>query len=412
MPFGKKKLLAAFLEKDNLKFLAYEGKSRVFAGQISFAPEVVRDGFIADSAKFGSQIKIAFAQKEALRDANDVLLFVPSDKTFTKTLAASDSVDTFVHGLPYFQEELIITTKQKADKVAYVGFEKKLVEDFQRPFLESGKKVVAVESGASLLAARFAQPGRYLLLVPLDKEVVVIAAHDGEILDLAAFRHDVLVARLGEFLSSHGFAEVHRAATVGIFPKALTDKLRSADGGGLEIIPLEVTDIYDLMVTSALVPKGRPKLNLNPRYLFLAGAILAGSLLAFGVISKINSPPAPKPEVATPVAPEPAPVPVAPEPKPADFPVAVLNGTLVAGEAGRLAEKLKSLGFPVTETKNATSAGFVATRLRTTPTVPDKIVAELKTELLTAYESVVVEPQTASAGPALIEIVIGRKRTP
>ena len=33
-------------------------------------------------------------------------------------------------------------------------------------------------------------------------------------------------------------------------------------------------------------------------------------------------------------------MPPAPEPKAGDYPVAVLNGTLVAGEAGRLAEKL------------------------------------------------------------------------
>lgn len=417
MPFGKKKLLAAFLEKDSLKFLAYEGKSRVFAGQISFAPEVVRDGFIADSPKFASQIKIAFAQKEALQDADDVLLFVPSDKSFTKTLGPGDSIDDFVHGLPYFKEELIITSKQKNERISYLAFEKKLVEDYQRPFLESGKKVTAVESGASLLVSRFAQPGKYLLLIPLEKEVIVIAAQDGETLELAAFRHDVLAARLKEFLGNHEFSEVRRAFTVGVFPKVLADKLRMEHQ--LEIIALEIADIYDLMVSSAQTPKSRklpglPKIdvNLNPRYLFLAGAILAGSILAFVVISKISSKPAPKSEVVSPVVKEPTPAPVVVEPRPVDYPVLVLNGTLVAGEAGRLAEKLKGLGFQVTETKNATSAGFVATRLRTASTVPDKIMADLKTELLTTYESVVVEPLATSSGKELVEIIIGRKRTP
>ena len=154
MAFGKKKILAAFLEKDNLKLLVFGGKQRLFAGQITFAPEVLRDGFIAQSEKFDSQVKVAFAQKPLLQEASEVLLFISPDKVFTKTLAASDSVDSFVHGLPYFKEELIINneephsvpvatgTSRGEGRITYTAFEKKLVEDLQRPFQALGKKIM------------------------------------------------------------------------------------------------------------------------------------------------------------------------------------------------------------------------------------------------------------------------------
>ena len=88
-----------------------------------------------------------------------------------------------------------------------------------------------------------------------------------------------------------------------------------------------------------------------------------------------------------------------------------MNGTLVTGEAGRLAEILKGLGFEITETKNATSAGFAATRLRATNDVPDKITAGLKTTLLETYESVSLEPLATPSANAVIEIILGKKKT-
>jgi len=99
-----------------------------------------------------------------------------------------------------------------------------------------------------------------------------------------------------------------------------------------------------------------------------------------------------------------------PEPKASDYPVRVLNGTLVEGEAGRLADLIKAKGFTITETKNATSAGFVATRIRTTSDVPTKIVDTIKLALDDTYESVNLEPLASDSAGVKIEVIIGKKK--
>lgn len=432
MALGKKKILAAFLEKDNLKMLVYEvgglkGQvSRLFAGQITFSPEVVRDGFIADTAKFDSQVKMAFAQKEALQQATEVMLFLSPDKSFTKTLPGTDTIDSFVHGLPYFREELIIDTAPAPAtggpaRTTYVAFERKLVEDAQRPFLESGKKIIGVKSAASVLVPKFAKTGRYLFLIPLEKDLVMAVAENGEVADLAVVKNDLVTARLGEFLSSHDLPGATAAFSVGMISSALAQKLRVENG--LNLVPLAQTDIYDLIISSVSSRGSKTKLpafigklpTVSQKHLFLAGAIIVGAALTILIVKNIGSlrsiggavsPVKPVTPTPTPSAPPPP-----PPPKPGDYPVAVLNGTLVTGEAGRLADELKAEGFDITETKNATAAGFAATRLRATSTVPDQITAQLKTELLKTYDAVSIEPLASPSGKAVIEIIIGKKKS-
>ncbi len=405
MLFGKKKTLAVFLEKDSLKLLAYEGKTRIFAGQITFAPEVVHDGFIADPVKFGGQIKIAFAQKVALQEVSDVVLFLPPDKSFTKTLPATESAESFVKTLPYFREELVINEEKQKEKTTYIAFEKKLIEDLQRPFLESGKKVAAVKNGVSLLVSKFAQEGKYFLLVPLEKEIAVVQAEGGELKELAVFKNDVFAIRFKEMLGDRNLAEIHQAFTVGVFPAALLAKIRQETV--LTVSPVATEDIYDLQAGLSFGGKMMPKINItiNHRYLFLGGAVLIGFLLTARLLSQRLPPTTSSPvQLPSPSAGEPA----VPEPKPADFMIEVLNGTEVTGEAGRLAEELKTAGFQISGTKNATSSGFAATRLRAVPDVPEKILADLKTKLSQTYESVSVEK--AATLSAQIEIIIGKKK--
>lgn len=426
---GKKKLLVAFLEKDNLKLLTYETSGispktvRTFAGQITFSPEVVRDGFIADAAKFASQLKMALSQKDTLAAPTEVMLFLSSDKTFVKTLSSQDSPDGFIRTLPYFKEELLITSEVKKTKetsrTTYVAFEKKLVEDFQRPFLDMGKIVIGVKSQAASLAGKYPQTGRYFLLAPLEKEIVVSVCEDGEVLELAAFKNDVFANQFSDFIGSHNLTDIKRAYTVGNFPQIALEKIRSL---GWEIVSLDSTDIYDLMVTSNLKnPRlGMPSLptvalpQFSQKYLFLAGAALVGVALVIMVVRGLpallnkNKELAKKPPVE--VKPEPVPV---PQPKPSDYTLRILNGTLVTGEAGRAADALKAKGFDIAETKNATTAGFVATRIRPSKSVPDKIVAEIKTTLLDTYKSTSLEPipDASVSGKLLIEIIIGEKKS-
>lgn len=408
-------MLAAFLEKDNLKLLVYKGKTRQFAGQITFAAEVLRDAFIAEPAKFSAQLKVAFAQKPQLRDETDVVLFLPPDKTFTKTLDAADGLDSFVQSLPYFKEELILDTLPLADKskVTHLAFEKKLVEDLERPFLESGKKVVAVRSLVNDLVAAWPQEGDAFLFLPLEKDVAFATASNGGVLEASEFKNDLFISRFGEFVVNHNLSEIKKSYSLGVFPKDLAEKLHHT--ASLSVESLDSSDVYDLAVAAYLkntsrgldfsglvekLPKGRK--------LFLVGAAIVGFLLVVAIVKKLPGLLPKKAENVSPVATETAKP--APEPKPADYKVRVLNGTLVEGEAGRAAEVLKAAGFDVVETKNATSSGFVTTKLRVASAVPDKITSQAKTLLEQTYQMVFVEPLASDSAGVSIEVIIGKKK--
>lgn len=417
MVFKGKKVLAAFLEKDNCKLVVYQvggfrlQVKREFAGQITFNAEVLRDGFIADPARFSSQIKMAFAQKEALAQVAEVVCFPCPDKIFMKTLPAGESADIFIKNLPYFREELIIRDLPHGNRVTYLAFEKKLIEDFQRPFLELGKKIADIKSAPSLLALKYAQPGRYVLLIPLDKEVVVTACEEGEVFGLVMLKSDLLAARLEEFCAAHNLAGAP------VFSLGRVNLPAS-----LSVISLSTADIYDLIAEAALVSDRfavarRVVGSFKKKHLLLGGAVVAGAVLTLAVFTSLQdwkSRQVAKEsdwEITSPVASPSAPIaPPEPEVRKEDYPVRVLNGTLVTGEAGRLADKLRGAGFVVVETKNATSGGFVSTRLRITDNLPEKLAEEIQATLLETYESVTVEKVATVAGKAEIEIIIGKKK--
>src|SRR3989344_527723 len=447
MTFGKTQMMVGFLERDNLKMLAYEvsgkGVERIFGGQISFTTDVVREAFIADPVKFANQVKAAVSMKPSLTGISEGVLFIPAEKSYIKTLPATDPVDGFVRSLPYFKEELVIDAegtearakgKEESGLVNHVAFEKKLVEDFERPFMDLGKRIKTVAASVKAVVESHVQAGKYLLLLPFEKDVTVVAAENGAVLDLASLPKDVWVGRLNEFRLGKNFADIKKVYTVGIFDGASLDKLRSEQG--LEVTELDLRDIYDVAFESYLslggkrggLPNFLPAVDLSGvtdrlperKYLFLVGAAVVGFVLVvviFKNLGRLGLGQSQKaPETETPVVNEqesgsksaeqtPAP---APEPKPADFKVRVLNGTKVTGEAGRLGDKLKELGFEVTETKNATSSGFEATRLRVAADVPAKIVEQVKTALLETYESVDLE--TLVDDVVKIEVVIGKKK--
>jgi hypothetical protein len=460
MIFGKRRLLAAFLEKDNLKLLSFEiaGRSvtRVFGGQLSFGADVVREAFIADPIKFSGQIKMALSQKPEAANVSEAVLFIPPEKTFIKAIPNNDAIESFVRTLPYFKEELVITEGERAKgdvdgaMLNHLAFEKKMIEDLERPFLDSGKKILAALSSVKVLADAFAQPGKYFLLVSFDKETVVVVMQDRVILDMASFAKDVWTGRMNEFRLGKNFSDVKEAFSLGVFDGGALDRVRNEQQ--LNVKELASTDIYDLVVSASQNSNfktkianlslpvggqisnvgsenriGLPNLDFsgikdrlpNQKLLFLVGAAIVGFVLVLVVaknltaLKGLGNSESRQDQVKNESivksnkkkTPPPAPVAI---PKPADFKVRVLNGTTVTGEAGRAGEAISALGFDVVETKNATASGFMATRLRVVPDVPQEIVDQIKTALLVTYESVSLESLVDDV--VKVEIIIGKKK--
>lgn len=442
-----KQVLSIFLEKDNLKMVVTsglgKGATRLYGGQLSFAPEVVHDAFIVDGSKFSSQVKIAVSQKPQLQKPADVQLVLPPEKTFMRTLDPSENVEAFLQVLPYFKEELILQTvcEGEGKPITHVAYERKLVEELQQPFLDLGKVVVKITGVAPLIFSSLAASGDYFLLTVLEKTISVIVVRSGKAVALETWSPEFFADRFAEYIRNNSFENIKSVQTVGVLDPGLMQNLSTSLG---LVFSSKVTgDIYDLLIslsggkTKFTFPKlAFPALALPvvtlPRIdkRFLGAGILAAGVVVvgLGIIGNLQSGPVVKPvnnaviETAggipevksegTGSAVSPTPTPVSSEPvvialTPQDFKVRVLNGTKVEGEAGKLAGTLKGQGFVIIETKNATNSSFLATRLRVTDTVPEKIVSDLQTTLLKTYEDVVVEKLEDTK--ANIEIIIGRK---
>jgi len=446
--FAKQQLLTVFLESDNVKLVASElsgDKSiRIYAGQISFPSVVVREAFIADPVKFSSQVKVALTQKPQLQTITDVQLIMPPEKTFLRTLEVNEDVESFLRVLPYFKEELILNkidskvAKGETSTVTYTAFEKKLVEEFQQPFLDSGKKITSVLGSPQVLSAKVGLKDDYFLLLCFEKTVAVVVHKMGKISQSESWPVDVFVIRFEEFVRNNNLTNIKKAQIIGTPVADLQQKLTT--DLGLNFAPTIGEDIYDSIINSSMPKKtgfslpsfsfgksseaksastdaaeSDPKAKII-KFLPLAAAIIAGFILSFVVISSLTqkmkagkaltSAVNPTPAV-TPVVQTPTPTPV-PALKPADVKVRILNGTSVSGEAGRLATKVTALGFTISETKNASTSGFVTTKLRVDSTVPTTMQTDLQTLLSGTYEKVVVEPLIDAA--VKIEIIIGKKK--
>jgi hypothetical protein len=122
------------------------------------------------------------------------------------------------------------------------------------------------------------------------------------------------------------------------------------------------------------------------------------------------TPPATRPIAPTRTQPArtPKPKPARPAvPAPADTPVLVLNGNGVAGAAGREADRVKQLGYPVTDTRDAARRDYPQTVVMYRPTLRR---AGLK--LAHALSITLVQPLPASwlheIGRAELVVITGR----
>lgn len=448
MLFGKTSLLTVFLEPDNIKLVVSEIASnkatRTYAGQITFPSTVLRDSFIVDSSKFASQIKMALGQKPQLGQIKNVQLVIPPEKTFLKTLDANEDVESFLRSLPYFKEELLLQSfpsKEKPVQTVHMAFEKKLVEELQQPFLDAGKKVTLVTSGAYLLSTKTNLNEDYFLILGLEKNSAVVVHKAGKIVQLVSFANEVFATRFIEFARNNNLTTIKKAQLLGSVSPDTNAKLTS--DLGLVFGPASGTDVYDLMIESSIGRQGiaqtqsgtkkegsviaLPSISFAAggeliekikRILPLAGAMAVGFVLAWVVISALNqknfgqklTPVAnnePKITIVLTPTPTPTPTPIV-EVKPANFKARVLNGTPVPGEAGKLGNKLVALGYDVIETKNATNSGFTDTKLRVSKDFPAKLTEDLKTLLATTYKVVVVE--TINDPLVKLEVIIGVKK--
>ncbi|HWA52086.1 MAG TPA: LytR C-terminal domain-containing protein [Patescibacteria group bacterium] len=127
--------------------------------------------------------------------------------------------------------------------------------------------------------------------------------------------------------------------------------------------------------------------------------------------SRSSSTDEPTPEPTSDLTTVSTPVPT-PSPTPADktaLNVSVLNGTGIAGEAGILADKLKTLGYTNVTTGNADSQNATTTTVDFGPNVSQDVVTEINSTLNDMYTSVSTDSSALPSGTD-IQITTGTRK--
>lgn len=144
--------------------------------------------------------------------------------------------------------------------------------------------------------------------------------------------------------------------------------------------------------------------------IFILGAILGGIFFYQKEVNTIDAENTPTP-VATPeVSVTPTPTTKAEQKiDVSEFDIAILNGSGIAGEAGKVKTLLEDAGFSVTSTGNAPTYDYTKTIIKAKSTVDNSVIEKLKEALLESYE--VGDSQTLpSSSTTDIQVIVGSSK--
>ena len=91
-----------------------------------------------------------------------------------------------------------------------------------------------------------------------------------------------------------------------------------------------------------------------------------------------------------------------------DYPISIFNGTMVAGEAGRLKISLVREGYLVLKVGDYEDKQQIVTTIFVNADVPEEIISNLRTILQNSYQEVLISPSSIKNGA--VDIVIGKKK--
>ncbi|PIP57285.1 hypothetical protein COY30_01550 [Candidatus Woesebacteria bacterium CG_4_10_14_0_2_um_filter_44_9] len=156
------------------------------------------------------------------------------------------------------------------------------------------------------------------------------------------------------------------------------------------------------------IPKENPVTKFNILWIFVPGILLLG-LLVGGIfayyhgINKINSP-TPTPVSGVTVA-SPTPTSPAKQTDLTKYSIAVLNGSGIAGEAGKVKTILQEAGFKVASTANAKTYDYDKTEISTKEGIEADFIKALVFSLSKTYQ--LADPLTSATQSASIVVTVG-----
>lgn len=159
------------------------------------------------------------------------------------------------------------------------------------------------------------------------------------------------------------------------------------------------------------VPVPEPKSGPGPLVIIIPGIFLLGALLGgiFFYQGSISSKVSTTPVAEQTIAGNPTPTPT-PKPTEVDltkYPINVLNGSGIKGEAGKVQDILEKAGFKISATGNASNYSYTETVIQVKSTVEEGFVTKLRESLGKSYKVAAKIQSLGDASKDEVVIIIG-----
>ena len=458
MFFSQSKFLYVFLNNSKLHLAVYSrgnlspklGNSEI----LDFEESVVKDSAVVDSQAFQLKV-IEFLNSKKEWEKIPIIFVIPEEKVFLKgfelELGDLEKKDKFrkefINEIPFLEEELIVKERLNGKVLEFAAVSKVFVSDLKKPFLDAKRRILGMISIPQAIVGELGIKERVQLITFYDNDMVMAVAENSSILFseterliqkdagkqmFSAFKHfsqhphgkdlkkvilvldpDLPETVLKEKLEAEGYEVIvpEKSATLDLLSKFY-------DKSGKEIKKLDFLSGLDEKINFFSKYK---KYILYTSIVLGFAVLIGGGILAY---NKFISPrilqdePVLKEQESAMIKEEPpkeVPVPessakeiLKPIVKKEDYPISIFNGTMVAGEAGRLKTSLVKEGYLVLKVGNYENKQQIVTTIFVNADVPEEIISDLRTILLNYYQEVLTSPSPVKNGA--VDIVIGKKK--
>ncbi len=450
MLFSKKTFLLVFLNDARLRVALYSEISgvlqRIHLETLEFSEDTAKDGAIVSASLFYEQVTEALKSRREWAGM-DFVLVVPEEKIYIKGFELDlgdwerrdELVRSFEDESPFSGEELVRRERLVGRVFELSALPRQYIDDIQRPFLDARLHSMGIISVPHAVALIFQPKERSFLLAAYETDLTMVLAENASVLASGTKRMAHPKAKEG-FHAFQRFVQYAKAGNIKSVSFAGDGAVVDGLKGELEKAFFAVHEeknahLLDLIASYYYVHRADEK-EWNMQYaestashekvvgqriktvvLVVAGVIVLGAAgwyalgqLRAGMrsvpVPEATSTPATSTIPAVSQATTTPPVSAAPVLMKSDFPLTILNGTLVSGEAGRLRIVMANAGYAVQRIGNASDQRQTATMLSIPATMPAAFGTELRLLLEARYQAVSVV--TVSGSGAVAQITIGK----
>ncbi len=374
MAFFKKTFLLAFLNNAELKIASYAESSgvvrRIGLDTIDFSGDIVRDSTILSASLFYERLA-EFLKTKSEWAGMGVVLVIPEEKIYIKGFELDlgdwerkdELFADFKKNVPFLEEELILRERLVGRVLEFSAVQRQFLEDLKKPFVEFRMHCAGVISVPHASAIVFAPKDRSFLLSLYDNDFTMMLAENSSVLisgtkRMAQMNVKEAIKAFHRFVK-YAKADHIKSVSIIVGDAALVDDVKAELERSFyainEIKKIHILDLiasyyhehkkerkeWDMLYAESAASRdcsaGRNLKRIS--LLSVSVLVLVGSAW-YGIeyyLRNRDMAPASVPPAAESVSvPQATSTPATQVKNKIDFPIAIENGNMVVGEAGRL----------------------------------------------------------------------------